>query len=527
MKNIKFIYAFVVMALAGWACSSDYLDTTPNSATSSATIFETTENAKLAVNGIARIMTSQHLGSQGMCGEGTIKYMFGEFPGENYSIPNLTGWSPVLNNEYITRNSSMYTYYPWFYYYMMITNANEIILNIDNAEGPQSERDFIKAQALTFRAYAYTMLVQLYCYRWTDSENGTAVSKLNNGLVKRTEENMGEKDLPLSSSGEIYALIYDDLQNAINLFTSSGLDRAKDDIWLPNIDVANATWARAALSRNDYKTAAEKAELAMKNYPLMTNKEYQAGFYAPNQEWIFGSFGGPEENLHYYSYHAYVGYDAGSSRVRSYPSCISKELYDKIPETDIRKNMFLRPNSTSDYSKSNGMLTNETLIKEYKTKYPTITSAHKLAAYNQLKVGVAATPGVGYLNHFRSAEMLLIIAESKYFLSDEDGARKAMNDLTRESGRDASYNCTATGAALLEEIKTYRGIELFLEGFDWFDKKRWNEPLTRKSFADGGNFNTLMSKNRDVDFGNRWTYVTPLIETQYNAALSGDENKDE
>lgn len=28
-----------------------------------------------------------------------------------------------------------------------------------------------------------------------------------------------------------------------------------------------------------------------------------------------------------------------------------------------------------------------------------------------------------------------------------------------------------------------------------------------------------MSNDRDVEFGNRWTYVTPLIEIQYNRAL--------
>lgn len=518
MKKISRLIILAFVALFSWSCADDYLDTVPSSSTASATIFETTENARQAVNGIARIMTSQHLSSQGMCGEGTIKYMFGEFPGENYSIPNLTGWASVLNNEYITKDNSMYTYYPWFYYYMMIRNANEIILNIDNAEGTDKEKAFIKAQGYTFRAYAYTMLVQLYCYRWVDSNNGTAVSKLDNGLIKRTEENMDDKDVALSSSGEIYSLIYDDLKNAVDLFTFSGMNRDKDDIWLPNIDVANATWARAALSRNDYQTAADKAALAMANYPLMSNTEYKAGFCKPNKEWIFGSFGGTEENLYYYSYHAYVAYNAGSSRVRGNPSCISKELYDKIPATDIRKDMFLVPTSTKQYN-DKGFITDEKLIKSYKTKYPSITSAHKLAAYNHFKVGIITTPGVGYLNHFRSAEMLLIIAESKYYLSDEKGAREAMNKLVKESGRDASYNCTATGDALLKEIKTYWGIEMFLEGFDWFNKKRWNEPLTRKSFAEGGNFNTLMAKDRDVDYGNRWTYVTPLIEKQYNTAL--------
>ncbi len=520
MKNLNKILALMVVVLLGWSCEKEYLDTVPNSSTSTETIFETTKNAQLAVNGLAKIMTSQHLGSQGMNGEGTIKYMFGEYPGENFCRA-MTGWSPILNNEWITNYSTMYTYYPWFYYYMIIGNANEIIFKIDAAQGPQTEKDFIKAQALTFRAYAYTMLVQLYCYRWVDSDNGTKVS-LNNGLVKRTEENMGEKDLPLSSSGEIYGLIYKDLENAIALFKSSGMDRGKDEVWMPNTNVAYATWARAALARNDYSTAAEKAELAMAGYPLMSNAEYQAGFYAPNQEWIWGSFGGTEENLYYYSYQAYVGYDAGASVVRNYPCSINKELWEKIPDTDIRKDMFLDPEAPENYN-SFGDIVNEDIIKKYKTKYPTITAAHYLAAYNQFKVGVAATPGVGYTNHFRSAEMMLIIAEASYFLNDEVAAQNAMKQLTQP--RDPNYDCTSTGEELLEEIKTYRSIELFLEGFDWFDKKRWNEKLERKSFADGGNFHAAMAVDRDIDHGNRWTYVTPIIETQYNNALTATTEK--
>lgn len=36
------------------SCSSDYLDLKPNSSTSTETIFETTENVKLAVNGLSK-----------------------------------------------------------------------------------------------------------------------------------------------------------------------------------------------------------------------------------------------------------------------------------------------------------------------------------------------------------------------------------------------------------------------------------------------------------------------------------------
>ncbi len=35
-----------------------------------------------------------------------------------------------------------------------------------------------------------------------------------------------------------------------------------------------------------------------------------------------------------------MAYDANTSIIRTYPVCISKELYDKIPDADIRKKIF-------------------------------------------------------------------------------------------------------------------------------------------------------------------------------------------
>lgn len=98
------------------SCSSDYLDLKPNSSTSTETIFETTENVKLAVNGLSRMMTKQYLGSQGFNGEGTIRTWYGNFPGNDYQKSNMTGWKVIMNSQYLQMASSIYDYYPWFYY---------------------------------------------------------------------------------------------------------------------------------------------------------------------------------------------------------------------------------------------------------------------------------------------------------------------------------------------------------------------------------------------------------------------------
>lgn len=258
MKLINLLYISVGAALLT-ACSADYLDTLPQASTDTGTVFETTENARLAVNGLCLMMTQQYLGQQGFNGEGTIKTLYGNYTGNDFQKCNLTGWAPIINpTTYLERNSVLYCYYPWFYYYKLIGNANRIVVNIDHAAGTEAERLFIRAQALTVRAYAYLMLSQLYCHRWTDSRQGAS-----RGLPLRLDTSDG--DLPASTLAQVYTQIYTDLDAAVDAYTRSGLSRDRGDNYSPDLAVAYATYARAALTREDWATAAKYAALARKD----------------------------------------------------------------------------------------------------------------------------------------------------------------------------------------------------------------------------------------------------------------------
>lgn len=50
-----------------------------------------------------------------------------------------------------------YDSYPWYYYYLIIGNANAVIDRIDKAEGTGNEK-ILKAEALTFRAYSFSVI---------------------------------------------------------------------------------------------------------------------------------------------------------------------------------------------------------------------------------------------------------------------------------------------------------------------------------------------------------------------------------
>ncbi len=520
MKAMKHIIRFSLLVAAltlAVACDKEYMETTPESSTSPATIFSSTTNIPLAINGLSKMMTSQYLSTQGLNGEGTIKTWYGNH-GNDLQRSDQAGWASLWNHTMNESVNSTYLIYPWYYYYKIIGNANLVIENVDNAEGPEVERQFYKAQALVFRAHAYTMLMQLYAYRWQDSNNGAAKGVALRLSSETTDE--GTYDLPLSTQAECYAQIYADCDEAISLFKSCGIDRGSDEFYKPNINVAYAVKTRAALVREDWATVAACAPEARKGHPLMSTEEYvDGGFSDENKEWIWGVYEAEDQTLYYYSFFAYQASNASSSMQRGRPLAISKELYDQIPETDVRRRMWLEPTPEEWAACSAVNKAGSSFAARAKAEYGNkLYSTSQIFAYMSFKFQCTFTPGGGSFNVYRSAEMILSEAEAQCHLGNDAAAQALLKELNKNL--DPEYDCTKTGADLLTEVKLYRRIDLWGEGFDWFDYKRWNEPIVRKSKAEGGSFQAAYAVTINVGDGNKWTWKIPKRETDYNKLIS-------
>lgn len=536
MKNyINKIFGCAILASATLlaSCGSDYLETKPTASVSSTEAVATTDMAYKALNGIARCQTTQHYAySQGFAGENAIMRLYENLPSQNYNYNYYaSGWAPIHNQTFHNRTSTIYDAYAWYYYYQLIGQANRIIAHIDAATGSDEDKKFIKASALAFRAYSYEKLIHYYCYRWQDSNNGAS-----QGVVLRLDESTG--DAPFATLAETVAQIYKDCQEAITLFGESGIDRPADQVWIPNVNVAHAVYARAALFSQDYQTAVDQAKLAKKGYPLMSNDSYAAGFCEPTSEWIMGSYGDDSENNFYWSYGtqgACNGYYATADGNPTGAGTIGHELISRIPNNDARKQNFLTEDKFPDLDLSKesnyyytfgilGMMDDniyeqaDSIVKAHQAKG--LTTPYKAGFYYldaNLKFFVKAQPGVGYVPFIRSSEMVLIEAEANYFLGKTAEAQAALVELNATSGRNPEYTCTKSGDELLSEIQDYRCLELWGEGFEWSDFKRWNKAVVRKSFADGGNAHRSVAITINPEDGNKWTWGVPLNETDYNA----------
>lgn len=536
MKNyINKIFGCAILASATLlaSCGSDYLETKPTASVSSTEAVATTDMAYKALNGIARCQTTQHYAfTQGFAGENAIMRLYENLPSQNYNYNYYaSGWAPIHNQTFHNRTSTIYDGYAWYYYYQLIGQANRIIAHIDAATGSDEDKKFIKASALSFRAYSYEKLIHYYCYRWQDSNNGAS-----QGVVLRLDESTG--DAPFATLAETVAQIYKDCQEAITLFGESGIDRPASEVWIPNVNVAHAVYARAALFSQDYQTAVDQAKLAKQGYPLMSNDSYAAGFCEPTSEWIMGSYGDDSENNFYWSYGtqgACNGYYATADGNPTGAGTIGHELISRIPNNDARKQNFLTEDKfpNLDLSKESkyyytfgilGMMDDniyeqaDSIVKAHQAKG--LTTPYQAGFYYldaNLKFYVKAQPGVGYVPFIRSSEMVLIEAEANYFLGKTAEAQAALVELNATSGRNPEYTCTKTGEELLSEIQDYRCLELWGEGFEWSDFKRWNKAVVRKSFAEGGNAHTSVAITINPEDGNKWTWGVPQNETNYNA----------
>lgn len=527
----KYIYLLSIAALGLTACEKEYLNTTPEDQMGTTTILSTTEYAELALNGICRAMSNQYLGTQGMNGEGTILNWYGTFTGNDAQKTNQTGWAALWNSTYHQRPSSIYLYYPWFYYYKLISNANGIICNIDNAVGSDAQKAFLKAQALTFRAYSFFRLTQLYSHRWKDEQGNCP------GIVLRLDESTG--DFPLSTLAESYTQIYKDLDEAIALYQQSGMDRGSSEFYKPNINVAYAIYAKAALTREDWQNAQKYAAMARQGFSLMSSSDYlNGGFHTPNSEWIWGVYDAGDQTLYYYSFFAYIASNSNAGACRNYPVAISKELIDEIPETDKRRDLFLVPQTDEEFldgfteskeGADDGMGNPRSSVNKnghgsvlynraFKNYGDRLYSTSLVFPYMQFKLFNEDNPGVGSFPIIRTAEMMYTEAEAYCHMNQDAKAQDLLFELV--SPRDAAYTkTTKTGADLLAEVKLYRRFDLWGEGNDWFDFKRWGDSIVRNTRAKGGSFHKTFAVTIKPEDGNNWTWAIPEKESDYNADI--------
>lgn len=536
---------FLVGSMA--SCSDDYLDTEVIGAIDADRIASTVENAKKTLYGACWTMYYVNEATPAQAywgGESAMSMFYGETPGQDcldsyLAIATKGSWDMFFKMEQIHNSDYIWTQSMWVYCYQIIGQCNELLAQIDGAEGDPVERDMVKAEALTMRAHAYWRLMQCYAPRWIDSNNGEAES-----VVLRLEPTTA--DMPVVSCNVVYNQLYKDLEWAISAYETAYEAGYKPQFgWEPSKNVCYGVFARIALLKDDWATAATMANKAREGYALMSNDEYHMGHCVPNGEWMWWNSQLGQDSLIYadwgtaFSANGYYACNTQYGGTR-----INIDLYDLIPETDIRRDFFLTEDKLGQdrekmydpkwVSSDDQKILNARILKSAKNWFAENTpegygtpylqkneESQPLICYGTSIKFLSANGETGPAApaYMRAAEMYLTEAEALAMQGGKDGEAQAiMNQLNQI--RDAEYSCTATGDALIEEIRLYRRIELWGEGFNWFDLKRWNKPIVRRIWKENdpasGNYPAWMEAELSPTVGNGWTYAIPKAETLYN-----------
>ena len=488
-KNILYL-ALLLVSFTFVSCEKEYLEVDPTASVSEAAVFTTTTNAWAAINGIHRTLYAQ-FGNMDEAGQSGIM-MDIDFLGDDLVMHATgNGWFNNTHKWINHRNeNSALVYFAYRHFYRIIGNANMIIANIENAEGPTADKNSIKGQALAYRAWSHWVMVQFYAkrYDWTQKPNSQPGIPL---ILEPTTEGF-----PRSTVEEVYAQSMKDINEAITLLQAGVTGKAKSHI---SVRAAQGIKARIALAMGDWATAQTAANAARTGLNLMSQAQVLEGFNnINNPEVIWGSFVQEDQTTYFHSFFAFMSWNFSSTFSRTNPIKINSALYDKISATDIRKKLFVEKAADVVVPLTTFVKTNHHAIKF---------------------TAVGVSDSRGDVPYMRVAEMILVEAEA---LARQNKFTEAQDLLfVLAKNRDANYVKTErTGQELIDEILLQRRIELWGEGFRWTDLKRMNLPLNRN----GANHNPSLAQIFDVPPGDlQWVWKIPKAELDANKNI-GDQN---
>ncbi|CAM3678565.1 RagB/SusD family nutrient uptake outer membrane protein [Flavobacterium chungbukense] len=461
------------------SCEKDFLDTQPESTINDEQLATSAEANKAIIAGIYSALRSYGLSVAGSH--------------EDYGHKSILSATDLMSNDELMTISSWYgSFYnylgrtqtnsrsklAWSMYYPQIKTANTVI-NAIPADTDDASLKALRGQALALRGYFYFMLARMYGPTYVGNQ-----AKLCVPLY--TEVSLEGK--ARATVAEVYAVIESDLVTSIELL--QGFTRANKD----GLDqsVARAFLADVYLEEGKYALAATTANAARQGYTLLNETDWNSGFYdiTTGGETMWGATITSAQSTFVASFFGHFdntndsGYAGGLQVYKN----IDSRLYASIPATDYRKKAFVPATGNPLYP---------TLPVYANTKFrdPTIDSGDYI--------------------YLRSASLYYIEAEALAKSGNEAAAKQVLYDITIT--RNPAYTLsTNSGSALINEIILQKRIELWGEGYAWFDMKRLGVALTR----DYTGTNHPAFGRLNIPAGdNKFTFQVPQAEVDANPLI--------
>ena len=315
---------------------------------------------------------------------------------------------------------------------------------------------------------------------------------------------------------QVYNQIMADLDEAISLLAGYDNGSAKDKI---DEAVAYGLRARANLLMQNWENAAKDAAKAIEGGTPQSLSEVSNPTFnsADADSWLWGVLITPDNDvvttgIINWPSHLCSLTGKGYTTLTGSFRYVSSALYDQIPDTDIRKQWFISPDTTS------------TLVDNKTVGGIPVIDYFGLAPYTNVKFGAYQDVMGNTTNSqdwplMRVEEMYLVKAEGEAMSGNLPAAKKTLEDFVK-AYRNPSYMCNVSSAtAMQDEIWLQRRMELWGEGFALFDILRLKKPIIRK----GTNYAAIVQFNLEPE-SQIMIYRIPQCEMETNKGITEADN---
>ena len=471
----KAIYLIIALiGLSAPSCSDSMLDFSPTDSGSGKELLKSASTAITSVNGVYRSMWTA-----GWSTTANTHQCFG-IAAYNLALDCMAddlimqsqgnGWfwgDHCYNVKSNYTSSAFRSYDVWYANYKWIANVNYIIDAEPEMAGTEADVAYVAGQAYAIRALCYLNLATWFSRAPYNSLTGA--SRWNEPCVPvyTTGTSIDTGGQPRESLRTVYGRIDQDIDRAIEL-----LEKARETTLAENnkshinLYVALGIKSRACLAEGDWDGAFKAAKRVI-------DEGGYAGFFThmDNKEGAYA---------------------------KSAPKLISKQLYNRISATDIRRDWWDPSDKESPY-----------VSKKF--------SFANVASF------------LGDYIYMRVEEMYFTAAEAALRLDDLKNARELMNTVMAE--RDPGYSANTRSGTLLgattttwtgsflENILTHRRIELWGEYGRLFDVRRLGQGIDRRT-DDGFSEECISMMNRrnvNITKADTYDWVLTIPKAELNA----------
>jgi hypothetical protein len=341
-------------------------------------------------------------------------------------------------------------------FYAIINQTNLILEYVDAlSDASETEKNQIKAEVLTVRAYCHFLLSNIYSQSYNLTQDASHLgivynkTTLTNGITYPSRE----------TAFNTYKFIIEDINTALELYTTNNALSVGPSYSYFNGYVARALLARVYLYKNDWQNAFSVADDVIKNsgIVLITQENYISQWEQPDLpvSEILLEFSIPRDDSGDIggSMSAYFGYIITSSEIFYSKYVGSNDLVSLYEPNDVRRNLFTQIDLPTFIREENEVKIYENLPYYFNKKF---------------------NDNAGYVA-FRLSEMYLIRAEANFELNKLDEAKDDINTLRARANASLLQNTNN----LEEDILLERRKELCFEGHLLFDLTRRKKDIVR------------------------------------------------